>query len=59
MKTLLTLAEIGLVITLFMAAAHVNRNILKRNKYMPVRLLTTGLLLILILVILATRVIYS
>jgi sodium/hydrogen antiporter len=56
--TLLTLAEVGLVLTLFTDATHVNRKILKRNKYMPVRLLTTGLLLTLLLGTLAAMLIF-
>lgn len=59
MKTLLTIAEVGLVMTLFTDAANVNRNILKRNKYMPVRLLTTGLLLTIVLGTLAAMVIFT
>jgi sodium/hydrogen antiporter len=48
-NTLLLLAEIGLVMTLFTDAARVNRNILKRNRALPVRLLTIGLLLTIVL----------
>ncbi len=59
MKTLLTIAEIGLVMTLFTDASHVNRKILKSNKYMPVRLLTTGLLLTILLGTLAAMVIFT
>ena len=59
MKTLLTIAEVGLVMTLFTDAANVNRDILKRNKYMPVRLLTTGLLLTIIIGTLAALVIFT
>jgi NhaP-type Na+/H+ or K+/H+ antiporter len=59
MKTLLKIAEIGLVMTLFTDATHINRKILKRNKYMPVRLLTTGLLLTLLLGTLAAMVIFT
>lgn len=57
-STLLLIAEIGLVMTLFTDATHVNRNVLKLNRYMPVRLLTTGLLLTIILGILAALVIF-
>jgi len=57
--TLLMLAEIGLVMTLFTDATHVNRTILKQNKYMPVRLLTTGLLLTILLGTLAAMVIFK
>jgi len=59
MKTLLTIAEIGLVMTLFTDASHVNRKILKSNKYMPVRLLTTGLLLTILFGTLAAMVIFT
>ena len=58
MKTLLKLAEVGLVMTLFTNASHVNRQILRRNKYQPVRLLTTGLLLTILLGALAAMVIF-
>jgi len=58
MRTLLKLAEIGLVMTLFTDASHVNRKILRRNKYQPVRLLTTGLLLTILLGALAAMVIF-
>jgi sodium/hydrogen antiporter len=59
MNILLKIAEIGLVMTLFTDAAHVNRKILKSNKFMPVRLLTTGLLLTILLGTLAALVIFS
>jgi NhaP-type Na+/H+ or K+/H+ antiporter len=59
MKYLLAIAEIGLVMTLFTDASHVNRNILKHNKYMPVRLLTTGLLLTILFGALAALVIFT
>lgn len=58
MKTLLLLAEVGLVMTLFSDATHVNRNILIHNKYNPSRLLTTGLLLTILLGALAAMVIF-
>jgi NhaP-type Na+/H+ or K+/H+ antiporter len=59
MKNLLTIAEVGLVMTLFTDASHVNGKILKRNKYMPVRLLTTGLLLTIVFGTLAALVVFS
>jgi sodium/hydrogen antiporter len=59
MKTLLTIAEVGLVMTLFTDAANVNRDILRRNKYMPVRLLTTGLLLTIVLGTLTALLIFT
>jgi len=59
MKTLLKIAEIGLVMLLFTDATNVNRKILKRNRYIPVRLLTIGLLLTIILGTLAALGIFS
>lgn len=58
-KQLLTIAEIGLVMTLFTDATHVNRSVLKLNRYIPVRLLTTGLLLTILLGTLAAMVIFT
>ena len=58
-STLLLLAEIGLVMTLFTDATHVNRDVLKQNRHMPVRLLTTGLLLTILLGTVAAMVIFS
>ncbi len=59
MKTLLILAEMGLVMTLFTDATHVNRANLKRSRNIPVRLLTTGLLLTILLGTLAAMVIFT
>ena len=58
-KQLLTIAEIGLVMTLFTDATHVNRSILKLNRYVPVRLLTTGLLVTILLGTLVAMVIFT
>lgn len=59
MNQLLTIAEIGLVMTLFTDATHVNRSILKKNRFLPVKLLTTGLLLTIILGTLAAMVVFT
>jgi NhaP-type Na+/H+ or K+/H+ antiporter len=58
-STLLLLAEIGLVMTLFTDATHVNRDVLKQNRHMPVRLLTTGLLLTILLGTVAAMLIFT
>jgi len=44
-KAFLLVAEIGLVLTLFTDAAHINLQLLKGNRNVPVRLLSTGMLL--------------
>jgi NhaP-type Na+/H+ or K+/H+ antiporter len=44
-KAFLLVAEIGLVLTLFTDAAHINLQLLKGNRNLPVRLLSTGMLL--------------
>ncbi len=59
LKPLLLLAEIGLVMTLFTDAAHINRTVLKSNRLMPVRLLSIGLLLSIILGALAAMIIFQ
>jgi len=48
-KTLLLIAEIGLVMTLFIDAAHIDRRVLKGNRNLPIRLLSTGMLLTILL----------
>lgn len=58
LKPLLLIAEIGLVMTLFTDAAKINRTVLKRNRLLPVRLLTTGLLLTIVLGGLAALVLF-
>jgi NhaP-type Na+/H+ or K+/H+ antiporter len=45
--------------TLFTEATHVNRSILKKNRFLPVKLLTTGLLLTIILGTLAAMVVFT
>lgn len=45
----LLVAEIGLVMTLFTDAARINLNSLSSNKNLPIRLLTTGMLLTILL----------
>jgi NhaP-type Na+/H+ or K+/H+ antiporter len=48
-KAFLLIAEIGLVLTLFTDAAHINLQLLKGNHNLPVRLLSTGMLLTILL----------
>ena len=48
-KGFLLIAEIGLVMTLFTDAAHINLQALKGNGNLPVRLLSTGMLLTIVL----------
>jgi len=48
-KAFLLIAEIGLVMTLFTDAAHINLQVLKGNGSLPVRLLSTGMLLTILL----------
>lgn len=56
---LLTIAEIGLVMTLFTDAAYVKLKILRANRSIPLRLLTIGLLLTIVLGTLAALVIFT
>jgi NhaP-type Na+/H+ or K+/H+ antiporter len=48
-KAFLLIAEIGLVMTLFSEAAHINLQLLKENRKLLVRLLSTGMLLTILL----------
>ncbi|HZD41101.1 MAG TPA: cation:proton antiporter, partial [Terriglobales bacterium] len=48
-KALLLIAEIGLVMTLFTEAAHLDLRLLKGNRNLPGRLLSTGMLLSILL----------
>ena len=48
-KALLLIAEVGLVMTLFTDASHINRRALKDNHKLPVRLLSSGMLLTILL----------
>jgi NhaP-type Na+/H+ or K+/H+ antiporter len=48
-KAFLLVAEIGLVLTLFTDAAHINLQLLKGNRNLPVRLLSIGMLLTILL----------
>ncbi|HCZ16667.1 MAG TPA: sodium:proton exchanger [Candidatus Accumulibacter sp.] len=48
-KALLLIAEVGLVMTLFTDASHINRKALSDNRRLPVRLLSTGMLLTILL----------
>ncbi|MGZ9269454.1 MAG: cation:proton antiporter [Candidatus Binatia bacterium] len=46
---LLHIAELGLVMLLFTDAAHINLQVLKGNRHLPVRLLSAGMLLTILL----------
>ena len=48
-KGLLLIAEIGLVLTLFTDATHINLQSLRGNRNLPLRLLSTGMLLTIVL----------
>ena len=48
-KALLVIAEVGLVMTLFTDASHINRRALQDNHKLPVRLLSSGMLLTILL----------
>src|SRR5512147_2907129 len=48
-KSFLLVAELGLVMTLFTDAAHIDLRVLKGNRNLPVRLLSTGMLLTILL----------
>ncbi|WP_313954006.1 cation:proton antiporter [Accumulibacter sp.] len=48
-KALLLIAEVGLVMTLFTDASHINRRALQDNHKLPVRLLSAGMLLTILL----------
>ncbi|HWH75711.1 MAG TPA: hypothetical protein VNT76_00005, partial [Candidatus Binatus sp.] len=48
-KAFLWIAEIGLVMTLFTEAADINLQLLRRNRYLLVRLLSAGMLLTILL----------
>jgi NhaP-type Na+/H+ or K+/H+ antiporter len=48
-KAFLLLAEIGLVLTLFSEATRINLDVLKANENLPIRLLSTGMLLTILL----------
>ena len=58
MNSLLLLAELGLVMTLFTDATHINLKILKGNKKLPVRLLSIGMLLTILLGALVALVVF-
>jgi NhaP-type Na+/H+ or K+/H+ antiporter len=55
---LLKLAELGLVMLLFTDASHVNLKALKESENLPVRLLTIGMLLTLLVGLLAGRLVF-
>jgi len=48
-KALLLIAEVGLVMTLFTDASHISRRALQDNRRLPVRLLSVGMLLSILL----------
>ncbi|HET9223706.1 MAG TPA: cation:proton antiporter, partial [Roseiflexaceae bacterium] len=48
-KELLHIAEVGLVMLLFTDAAHINLGVLRGNRNLPVRLLSVGMLLTILL----------
>ena len=56
-KAFLLFAEIGLVLTLFTDAAHINFQLLKGNRNLPVRLLSIGMLLTILLGVMGARVV--
>jgi sodium/hydrogen antiporter len=56
-KTFLLIAELGLVMTLFTDAAHIDRGVLKGNRNLPVRLLSTGMLLTILLGVIGALVV--
>jgi NhaP-type Na+/H+ or K+/H+ antiporter len=57
-KDLLLVAELGLVMTLFTDASRVGPNMLKGETNLPMRLLTTGMLLTIVLGVLGAMVIF-
>jgi NhaP-type Na+/H+ or K+/H+ antiporter len=59
LKVFLTLAEIGLVLLLFSDASRTNLNILRNIKNLPVRLLSTGMLLTILLGGLSALVVFQ
>jgi NhaP-type Na+/H+ or K+/H+ antiporter len=56
-KAFLLFAEIGLVLTLFTDAAHINLQLLKGNRNLPVRLLSIGMLLTILLGVMGALVV--
>jgi NhaP-type Na+/H+ or K+/H+ antiporter len=55
----LLIAEVGLVMTLFTDAAHINFRSATGNRRLPIRLLTTGMLLTILLGALGAMVVFS
>jgi len=55
----LLIAEVGLVMTLFTDAAHINFKSLTASRGLPIRLLTTGMLLTILLGALGAMVVFS
>ena len=58
-KALLLIAEVGLVMTLFTDASHISRKSLQDNHRLPVRLLSVGMLLTILLGAVAAGVFYG
>ena len=56
-KAFLLIAEVGLVMTLFTDATHLNLRVLKGNGNLPVRLLSTGMLLSILLGVIGALVV--
>lgn len=57
-ESLLKLAEIGLVMLLFTDASHINLKTLKSNEKLPLRLLSIGMLLTILLGMVAARLVF-
>jgi NhaP-type Na+/H+ or K+/H+ antiporter len=58
MKSFLLLAEIGLVLTLFSDAVRISLKVLKGNEKLPIRLLSVGMLLTMLLGVIGAAVIF-
>jgi NhaP-type Na+/H+ or K+/H+ antiporter len=58
-KVMLMIAEIGLVMTLFTDAAHTDRSVLQGNRSLPIRLLSIGMLLTILLGAIAAPLVMS
>jgi NhaP-type Na+/H+ or K+/H+ antiporter len=58
-KGFLLIAEIGLVMTLFTDAAHINLRVPKGNRNVPIRLLSTGMLLTILLGALFAKIVFG
>jgi NhaP-type Na+/H+ or K+/H+ antiporter len=58
-KALLLIAELGLVMTLFTDASRISLNMLRGNRGLPIRLLSTGMLLTIFLGAMAAMVLFD